>query len=274
MFENEPVKVNVKQDPNSGQLQIDILSNQPLTRLNKQQILTQLERILGTQCDLRDFYSLSKHDPYLWPLINQFMGMKPPRYSTLFETLVNAISCQHVSLDAGLQIQNNLVRHMNLSLEDEGKMYYAFPRPQDVAKCSIADLYKLGYSTQKSETLIRMATLLADNDTPFRQLENFTNQEIMSFLAQFKGIGRWTGEYLMLRGLGRLDVFPGDDIGAQNNLQKLLHLEDKLDYKKIATLTKKWFPYAGLVYLHLLLAKLHEHGDLAIEEPSEIPGKI
>ncbi len=53
-------------------------------------------------------------------------------------------------------------------------------------------------------------------------------------------------------------LHPGDDLGAQNNLYQLLHLNKKLDYKKIAEITAKWHPDAGLIYFHLLLQRLHE----------------
>jgi DNA-3-methyladenine glycosylase II len=60
--------------------------------------------------------------------------------------------------------------------------------------------------------------------------------------------------------LGRLDTFPGDDIGAQNNLQRLFHLVDRPNYEQIRELTSRWHPYEGLVYFHLLLEKLRTKG--------------
>ena len=41
-------------------------------------------------------------------------------------------------------------------------------------------------------------------------------------LLDLRGIGRWTGEYVLLRGLGRINVFPGDDVGARNRLARWL----------------------------------------------------
>jgi len=60
--------------------------------------------------------------------------------------------------------------------------------------------------------------------------------------------------------LGRLDTFPGDDIGAQNNLKRIFELDTKPTYEEIKKLTSKWHPYEGLVYFHLLLEKLHLKG--------------
>ena len=67
---------------------------------------------------------------------------------------------------------------------------------------------------------------------------------------------------MLLRGLGRLDTFPGDDIGAQNNLQRLFRLADKPTYDHIRQLTSPWHPYEGVVYFHLLLDKLRANGAL------------
>jgi DNA-3-methyladenine glycosylase II len=43
-------------------------------------------------------------------------------------------------------------------------------------------------------------------------------------LRALRGAGRWTAEYVLLRGFGRLHAFPGDDVGARNNLQRWLGL--------------------------------------------------
>lgn len=60
-----------------------------------------------------------------------------------------------------------------------------------------------------------------------------------------------------IHGIGRLDVFPGDDIGGQNNVQKLLSLSSRPDYERLKSITAAWNPYAGFVYFHLLLDMLH-----------------
>jgi DNA-3-methyladenine glycosylase II len=80
-------------------------------------------------------------------------------------------------------------------------------------------------------------------------------------LQTLRGVGRWTAEYVLLRGLGRLHVFPGDDIGARNNLQRWLGILEPLDYDGVQRVLARWQPFQGLVYLHLLLWGLHsEHG--------------
>jgi DNA-3-methyladenine glycosylase II len=64
-----------------------------------------------------------------------------------------------------------------------------------------------------------------------------SNEQIVEQLSSIRGIGRWSAEYALLRGFGRIDTFPGDDIGAQNNLERLFHLDKKPDYAEVKKLT-------------------------------------
>jgi DNA-3-methyladenine glycosylase II len=91
-------------------------------------------------------------------------------------------------------------------------------------------------------------------------LSQLDDSEAMAWLTSLRGIGRWSAEYVLLRGLGRLHVFPGDDVGARNKLERFLDIEERLDYDGVEQLVARWHPFAGLVYFHLLLDSLSESG--------------
>lgn len=256
-IENQLIKVNVEQ---KNEKEILVSTNKKISPKIKIELIRLLEMMLGLNRNLLNFYRIAEQDPYLTPMVKQFKGLKPPRFPSIFEALVNAISCQQLSLDAGLQIQNRLVQYVGKSMNDADGTFYAFPTPKDVANCSIPELKKLGFSTNKCRTLIELSSRIIADETLFDDLEVKTNNEIVTFLCQFKGIGRWSAEYVLLRGLGRIEMFPGDDVGAAKNLQLLLHLKTKLDYEQISKITKKWYPYAGFIYFHLLLQKLNNKG--------------
>ena len=78
----------------------------------------------------------------------------------------------------------------------------------------------------------------------------------MSRLLELHGIGRWSAEYTMLRGLGRLNVFPADDVAGQKNLLHWLNLRKSPTYEKARRAVSRFHPYEGLLYFHFLLAKL------------------
>jgi len=237
-------------------------SELPIARL-KTRLSHLLNQVLGLKMHLDSFYDLAKEEKVLYPLLVKFKGVKPPRFPTLFEALVNAISCQQLSLEAALTIENKFVQHYGMPFKEANQIYYAFPEPCDIIKRSCEDLMKLGFSRQKGDTLIQLATKICSNDKAFADIENKSNEEIIQLLTSFKGIGLWSAEYILLRGLGRLEVIPGDDVAVQKNIQKIFNLRKRSGYREVKEIEKKWFPYAGLVYFHFLLQKLSESSKIA-----------
>ena len=90
------------------------------------------------------------------------------------------------------------------------------------------------------------------------ELAPLPDDEAVNRLCELRGVGRWTAEYVLLRGLGRTHIFPGDDVGARKNLQRWLRLANSLDYQGVRRVLSRWGGYAGLVYFHLLLDRLEQ----------------
>jgi DNA-3-methyladenine glycosylase II len=93
-------------------------------------------------------------------------------------------------------------------------------------------------------------------------LVELDDRQAVARLLELQGIGRWSAEYAMLRGLGRLNVFPADDVAGVRNLHRWLRLRKIPDYKSARRLLSRWHPYEGLLYFHFLLAKLDSLGFL------------
>jgi DNA-3-methyladenine glycosylase II len=165
-----------------------------------------------------------------------------------------------VTLDLGVLLLNRLSERFGARAVDQGTPLHAFPMPTDIADVSEESIKKLGFSRQKSRVIKDLAVRVSDGTLDVQGLDGLTNDEAVKYLSSIRGIGRWSAEYVLLRGLGRVDAFPGDDIGAQNNLRRLFRLDDKPDYDAIRRLTSAWHPYEGVVYFHLLLEKLHGAG--------------
>jgi DNA-3-methyladenine glycosylase II len=225
----------------------------------RQKTTLALERLLGIGHDLSNFYNFASHHPRLNKLATQFRGLKPPRFASVFEGIVNGISCQQLSLTVGIIILNRLAERCGLS---SGPGMYAFPRPEDMARLNERDFRLLGYSGNKARALIELSGLIIEGRLDLRELERLDNQECFERLVALRGIGRWTAEYVLLRGLGRTNVFPGDDVGARNNLERWLHLRKKLDYERVQRVLSKWKDYGGFIFLHLLLKNLDDGGYL------------
>jgi DNA-3-methyladenine glycosylase II len=121
-------------------------------------------------------------------------------------------------------------------------------------------LQQLGFSSNKTRALIELASAIAMGRLDLERLERVDDQAAIARLLDIRGVGRWTAEYVLLRGLGRTNIFPGDDVGARNNLARWLKLRKPLDYGGVTRNLAKWRPYAGLIYFHLLLDRLSDAG--------------
>jgi len=111
--------------------------------------------------------------------------------------------------------------------------------------------------------MIELSTAIVKGSLNIESLKDLTDQEAVELLCGLHGVGRWTAEYVLLRGLGRLHIFPGDDVGTRNLLQRWLRLRRLLDYQAVHRVLTPWYPYAGLIYFHLLMHRLDEKGYLS-----------
>lgn len=189
-----------------------------------------LERTLGTRRDLTDFYAFAASDPKLGPLVERFRGLKPPRFPTLFECLVNAIACQQVTLTLGIRLLNQLAEAYGPVVSGEDGPTIGLPSPETLAAVDPEDLRALQFSRQKARALTELAEAIVQGELDLEAMSELDEETVRRRLRQLWGVGRWTAEYVLLRGLGRLHIFPGDGVGARNGLRRWLDLSEKLGY--------------------------------------------
>lgn len=238
-----------------------VLSGERIIERHRQLATDALHRLLGLAVDLSEFYELAAGDEKLAPLADRFRGLKPPRFPSVFETLINAVACQQLSLDVGMHLLNGLSRRFGLAAARSSLR--AFPCPDALAHLSPEILRAMKFSRQKAQSVIELSGALAQGRLELEALANCTDDALLGRLQSLRGIGRWSAEYALLRGFGRLHVFPADDVGAWHGLRRWLGLRKPLDYCRARRLANRWRPYAGMVYFHLLLDRLQREGHLA-----------
>jgi DNA-3-methyladenine glycosylase II len=259
----QPTELAVRQEGSAAKPRLIVNATPPgRTLVERRQIRSIVGSLLGPGVDLRDWYRMAKGDRRLRPLASRFRGMKPPRFPTMFEALMNGFACQQLSLIVGLELLNRLAAVCNVSHGRGTHVAYAFPAPHDVALLPPSSYQAIGFSRQKVRALLALAHGIDRHDTDVEGLEHSDDDAVRARLLALRGVGRWTAEYVMLRGLGRLNVFPGDDVGAQKSLARWLGRPLALDYAGVRKAIEKWQPYAGMVYFHLLLDGLSKAGEV------------
>ena len=264
-FDGAPVEVAVRQGGTVDAPWLDVVAQGPgASAVPVGRLREAVECLLGTQVDLSGFTRLAEGNPALSALAARLRGARPTRYPTLFEALTNAIACQQITLSFGLQILGRLAEECGLPLAEGDAVRHAFPRPEDVVRVSPERLKELGFSRQKARALLELAEGLLAGTVDLGGLERLDDDEAVARLRELRGVGRWTAEYVLLRGLGRLNVFPGDDVGGRNNLRRWLGVEETLDYAGVQRLLGAWRDYGGLLYLYLLIDGLAAKGHVEV----------
>ncbi len=258
-----PVLVETRQTgpPGAPRLVAAVSGNTIIpTDKTRQDVRSLIAKVLGVLEDVQDFYRITRKNAGLNALAKNFSGLKPPRFPSVFEALINAFACQQLSLNVGITLLNRLSETYGRSMPAEGGTMHAFPLPEDLADAKPEALRALGFSRMKGRAIVNLAQSVLDNRLDLESLERKSDREAAETLQEIAGVGRWTAEYVLLRGLRRLVVFPGDDVGAQNNLQRFFRLRNKPDYAAIKRIMLRWHPYEGFVYFHFLLRNLRLKG--------------
>ena len=127
-----------------------------------------------------------------------------------------------------------------------------------------------GFSRQKSRALVELASGSSKECSAVESIDELDDGAATAALQGLRGVGRWSAEYACSWGFGRLNVFPGDDVGARNNLARWLGGVAPLNYDEVRRVTSRWAPYSGLVYFHLLLDRVEEAGWLEHEDTTNV----
>jgi 3-methyladenine DNA glycosylase/8-oxoguanine DNA glycosylase len=100
--------------------------------------------------------------------------------------------------------------------------------PADVIAGSLLSaLEQCGLSSSKARALREAAEAIASGAITSNEIDALSTPLAIDRLMQLRGVGPWSAALILLRGFGRLDVFPPNDSGAEGTLLALLGLRSK-----------------------------------------------
>lgn len=217
-----------------------------------------VRRTLGLDARLTTFHRAVDRFPGLAKLAPILRGVRPPRFTSLFEAIVGVVPFQQVSLDAGMAVFARVVEAHGTQLPIDHPAgidrLYTAPRPEDLATASEAQLAAHGMSRAKARSLLGTAEAIATGALSEATLERLPTAEAREHLVELPGIGPWSADLILLRGFGRLDAFPPRDVGVARGLGALLGATPPEE------LAGAFAPQQGMLYYTSLLAQLVERG--------------
>jgi len=121
-------------------------------------------------------------------------------------------------------------------------LYDKEPTPQQVVDTPFEKLRGVGLSNAKVNYVQNVARFEIEKGMDHKKLVKMNNEEVIEYLTEIKGVGRWTVEMLLMFALCREDLFAIDDLGLQQaviSLYDLKHRKKRIMNAKMVTMNAK-----------------------------------
>ena len=125
------------------------------------------------------------------------------------------------------------------------------PTPEGVMTLTDDQIRAVGFSRPKASFIKDLAARVLDGRLDLKRLKKHPDDEVMRQLIAVKGIGRWTAEIFLMFRLGRMDIFPADDLGLMNAVHRAYGLRKRPDAKKLRKMGEVWSPYRSVAAWYL-----------------------
>jgi len=212
-----------------------------------------LQRSLGAATPVSPFYRAHRGDPVLGAPIRAFRGLRIAGVPSLWEALVTAVLAQQVNLKFAYDIRRELCLAYGRRARFGGEAYVAFPPPGPFATETLPRLRKFRLSRSKAVAIREIARAFESGELSEEILAPLSDEDAIARLVALRGVGRWTAEIGLLRGLGRTDIFPAGDLGVVKYLaQELLgHAKtQKAKEEDMRRFAERWAPHRGLALVY------------------------
>jgi len=142
-------------------------------------------------------------------------AVEPELELDIYIALLNSIVSQQLSTKVVKIIWN---RFSDLFID-------GYPKAEKLLTMEHDFLRGIGLSNNKVRYLKNVAEFSLENDLSFEYLLSKSNEEIIAYLTQIKGVGKWTVQMILMFPMDRPNIFPIDDLGIQNGMKKLYAID-------------------------------------------------
>lgn len=169
--------------------------------------------------------------------------IKPMPSIDIYLDLLNSIASQQLSVKV---VRTIWQRFLDLFPDQ-------YPHADQLVVLEHQQLRAVGFSNSKANYIRNVAEFSLENRMDFEYLNELSDQEIIDYLTQIKGVGKWTVQMILMFPMDRPNVFPVDDYGIQTKMKQWygIELEKKELRAKLFEVSEKWKPYQTLACKYL-----------------------
>ncbi len=164
-----------------------------------------------------------------------------PSLDNPFHALMSSIISQQLSAHAARAIKGRLFDLI-------GTERFS---PENISKVSFSQFRTAGLSKTKIEYIRRLASAARNGEFDLSSFVDLEDEDIISKLITFSGIGRWTAEMFLIFGLGRPDVLSVKDVGLKRGLKISYNLPESPSEDEMISIGESWRPYRSVASWYL-----------------------
>lgn len=207
-----------------------------------------LAKIVGRRAQAHLFEARSAHEPAIKRLTAIRPGLRITRTLTAFDAIVWSIIGQQISLPFAYQLLRELVEMIG---EVAPGGLRAMPLAHDVAQLDESALINVKFSRAKASYLVGIARQVSSGELDLVAAEENSAVAAYSSLESCRGLGPWSVNYVMMRGMGFGDCAPIGDAGLRRALAVFEGLSERLTDKQMAELMVPFAPHRSLATFHM-----------------------
>jgi DNA-3-methyladenine glycosylase II len=216
-------------------------------------ILPALHTVLPLQGAPAAFYAYAQADARLWSVVEPLYGMPDIRSATLFESLMQAIIEQQIAWVAAQKAQRWLVEWADNRIDYDGRSFYAFPSPAQMAAAVVDDLLPLKITFKRMALMIDLAQRMTQGELNLESLAGCSAEAAYGQLTGLKGIGHWTAAVALQRAYGHGWV-AHNDVALQAACNRYFHGgKGRIPAEQLIATFAAYDPYAAQVAGYTLL---------------------
>ena len=204
-----------------------------------------INQIFLLDVDPLPFLAIAERDPILGRIVRSLPGIRPLLVADPYEALIFAIVGQQVNIAFARRMKLALIEQFGERVRIGGREQALLPEPERIAALDPADLLALQFSRQKASYLIDLSRAMVAGELDLSALWNQPLEEAITTLMRFRGIGRWTAEYVMMRGLGAFDSLPAGDLGLRKIIGQAYGLGRTASEAEVRDIAEMWAGWRG-----------------------------
>ncbi|MDD2777926.1 MAG: DNA glycosylase [Methanocellales archaeon] len=202
--------------------------------------------------DLDDIYQCINKDAVMNEAIAMYGGMRIIKQDP-WECLISYVCSRQNRIEKIERIVFSLSKNFGDEIQFENKIFYTFPKPDELAKANLDDLKKcqFRFGDKQAREVKVIAQLVSEGDFCLERLRELDYKSAKEELMSLEGVGPKVADCVLLFSLDKLEAFPVD-VHVRRIVQRDYFRNKKISDKKLREWAGRYFgKHAGYAQQYL-----------------------